>query len=91
MSSEKDRYGQPLKRPKKPDMWCRRLKDGDKKHSYRRIMINYMNDNPSLYKYCVCNNLPRLYKIEMSLRKKLKIRRQKLMKKREQEIAPMGL
>jgi len=90
MANPKDRYGQPLKKPLKRN-GCSRLKDGDKKNRNRIININYTPDNPKLYTSCNCQNKPKLTKIELALRKKMKIRRQKLMKKRELEIAPMGL
>jgi hypothetical protein len=90
MSNEKDRYGQPLKKPYKRN-GCHSIVDGDKKNRNRIINLNYSYDDPRLYTSCRCSNKPKLYKIEMALRKKMKIRRLKLMKKRELEIAPMGL
>jgi hypothetical protein len=90
MSNPKDRYGQPLKKPLKRN-GCHSITDGDKKHFNRIININYGYNDPRLYDSCRCSNTPKLLKIEIALRKKMKIRRHKLMKKRELEIAPMGL
>ena len=85
----KDRYGKPIE--KKTRTPCHNFGDSHKKNRCRIININYTPDNPRLYNSCNCQNKPKLYKIEMALRKKMKIRRAKLMKEREQKIAPMGL
>lgn len=90
MANPKDRYGQPMKKPLKRN-GCHSIRDGDKKQLNRIININYCYDDPRLYGSCRCSDKPKLLKIELALRKKMKIRRQKLMKKRELEIAPMGL
>ena len=90
MANPKDRYGQPLKKPIKRN-GCHSIADGDKKHFNRIVNINYTPDNPRLYDSCRCQNKPKLYKIEMALRKKIALRKKKLIKKHELEIAPMGL
>jgi hypothetical protein len=89
MAHNKDKYGNPIE--KRTKNTCHEMANGDKKNRCRIININYTPDNPRLYNSCTCQNKPKLVKIENALRKKMKIRRQKLMKKRELEIAPMGL